>query len=110
MSHWLFEPGNAGHYATFSALDDELLEPTPLYDAVVDAVTTAAMVEDEVHQPPVTREPPSFPDAGAVECLICRRVGPVEAAVRHGDGWVGPCCSADYFPNGNQEPSEGSPQ
>ncbi|GAA3791259.1 hypothetical protein [Amycolatopsis tucumanensis] len=108
MSHWLFEPGNVGHSATSSALDDELLEPTPLYEAVVDAVTTPAMAE--AHPPLVAPEPPSFPDAGAVECLICRRVGPVEAAVRHGDGWVGPCCSADYFPNGNQETSERSPQ
>ncbi|WP_020417301.1 hypothetical protein [Amycolatopsis sp. ATCC 39116] len=113
MSHWLFEPGNVnvtvGHSTTFSALD-ELLEPTPLYDAVVDEVTTPAMAEDKAHHPLVTPERRAFPDAGAVECLICSRVGPVEAAVRHGDAWVGWCCSTEYFPHGNQEPSERSPQ
>lgn len=109
MSHWLCELGSADS-PTFSALANEQLEPTPLYDAVVDAVTKPGDGEHETDPPLVMPARPSFPDAGAVECLICRREGPVEAAVRHGDGWVGRCCSTANFPNGYQAPSERSPQ
>ncbi|MFJ8815246.1 hypothetical protein [Amycolatopsis thermoflava] len=107
MSYWFSEPDRADDPYTFSR-DEEWLEPTPLYHAVVEAVTSQEMAEEAVDHPVVGPMRPQFPDTGAVECRICRRLGPVETATAHGDGWVGPCCWTEHLP-GHPPPDERSP-